>query len=305
MAIKAYTLIPLTLALLTAPLLLSVINKVKAVFAGRKGLPVLQPYYDILKLLHKGATYSQTTTWVFKAGPLVTLVSTLMALLMVPMGPCPALLAFPGDFVLLAYLFGLARFSTVIAALDTGSSFEGMGASREVTFSALAEPAFFLGLAAVARLSGSASLSGMFSALNGHLWRTSGPVLLLVAVALGVILLTENARIPIDDPNTHLELTMIHEVMVLDHSGPEFGAILYGSALKLWIMGTILTGILIPAHGGPWLLSLLVSVVGLLGLAVVIGLVESSMARMRLVRVPQLLTGAVGLCALALILTLR
>jgi formate hydrogenlyase subunit 4 len=305
MAIKMYTLIPPVLALMAAPLMLYVINKVKAAFAGRKGAPVLQPYHDMLKLFRKGATYSRTTTWVFKAGPLITLVSTLLALLMVPLGSCPALLAFPGDFVLLAYLFGLGRFFTVLAALDTGSSFEGMGASREVTFSALAEPAFFLGLAAVARLSGKASLSTMFSALNSHVWSTSAPVLLLVAVALGVILLTENARIPIDDPNTHLELTMIHEVMVLDHSGPEFGAILYGSALKMWIMGAILTGILIPIHEGAWYLSLPVALAGLLGLAVIVGIVESSMARMRLIRVPQLLTSATGLCALALILTLR
>ena len=301
----AYSLIPPALALLTAPLFLSVINKVKAVFAGRTGPPVLQPYHDILKLLRKGAIYSRTTTWVFKAGPILGITSTLAALLMLPMGSSPALLAFPGDFVLLAYLFGLARFFTVIAALDTGSAFEGMGASREVTFSALAEPALFLCMAALARLSGSTSLSGIFSALTGHAWRSSGPVLLLVGVALFVILLAENARMPVDDPNTHLELTMVHEVMVLDHSGPELGVIMYGSTLKLWIMTAILTGVLIPVHGGHFFPDLVIALFGMVGIYMIIGAVESSMARLRLLRVPQFLVGAAGLAAIALILVLR
>jgi len=305
MNINPFSLITAVFALAAAPLLLSVINKVKAGFAGRKGLPILQPYYDIIKLLRKNAVYSHTTSWVFRAGPLVGLASALTALLMLPMGSCPAIISFPGDFVLLAYLFGLTRFFIVIAALDTGSSFEGMGASREVTFSALAEPALFLGLAAMARLTGSVSLSGIFFALNIQVWTASAPVILLVAVSLLVIVLAENARMPVDDPNTHLELTMIHEVMVHDHSGPDLGAIHYGAALKLWIMGAILVGILVPIHGGNPMMNLMAAWGGMLVLAIIIGSIESSMARLRLLRIPQLLAGAAGLSALALILVLR
>ncbi|MBI3987817.1 MAG: NADH-quinone oxidoreductase subunit H, partial [Lentisphaerae bacterium] len=199
------------LALVLAPLLAGVINRTKALFAGRRGQPLLQLYRDLFKLLRKGAVYSRTTTWIFRAGPVVGLAAVLTTLLVVPFAGKPAVLAFPGDLVLFAGLLGLMRFVTVLAALDTGSSFEGMGASREVQFSALAEPALFLGLATLARQTGSFSLSDLF--MTGH---AMPPEFWLVAAAFLVIFLCENARIPFDDPNTHLELTMIHEVMVLD-----------------------------------------------------------------------------------------
>src|SRR5512137_1097673 len=163
------TLLPPLLALLLSPLLLGVINRTKALFAGRKGQPLLQGYFDLWKLLHKGAVYSRTTSWVFRAGPIVGLAAVGVATTLVPLGGVPALVAFPGDLVLLAGLLGLMRFFTVIAALDTGSAFEGMGASREVQFSALAEPALLLALAAIARASGRFSLSDMLpAAAGGH-----------------------------------------------------------------------------------------------------------------------------------------
>src|SRR5438132_4117243 len=171
------------LALVFAPLLFGIINRTKAVVAGRVGQPLLQLYYDLWKLLQKGAVYSRTTTWVFRAGPVVGLGTVLVALALVPFGGIPALLAFPGDLVLFAYLLGVGRFFTVVAALDTGSSFEGMGASREVTFSTLAEPALLLGLAAVARQTGSLSLSGMVSNLTPGVWAHAAPTLALVAAA--------------------------------------------------------------------------------------------------------------------------
>ena len=293
------------LALVLAPLLVGVVNRTKALVAGRRGQPLLQPYHDLWKLLRKGAVYSRTTTWVFRASPVVGLAAVLVALAMVPLGGLPALISFPGDLVLFAYLLGLMRFFMVIAALDTGSSFEGMGASREVQFSALAEPALLLGLAAVARQTGSLSLSAMYSAISVDLWRAAGPGLALVAAALGVVFLAENARIPVDDPNTHLELTMIHEVMVLDHSGPDFAFILYTAALKLWVLGALLTGIVIPFRSGSVWFDAAVGVACMLGLAAVVGVIESSMARLRLIRVPQLLVGAGALAALAIILGLR
>ncbi len=298
-------LIHILLGLVFAPLLLGIINRTKALFAGRRGQPLLQLYYDVWKLLRKGAVYSRTTTWVFRAGPIVGLAAVLAAMALVPFGKMPALVAFPGDLILFAYLLGLMRFFTVIAALDTGSSFEGMGASREVQFSALAEPALFLGLVAIARRTGSISLSGMFDKISVDVWQTAGLSLALVAAALLVVLLCENARIPVDDPDTHLELTMIHEVMVLDHGGPDFAFIVYGVALKVWVLGALLIGIAVPIHSGNAWIDISSLIGGMLALAIVIGIIESTMARLRLVRVPQLLVGAGVLATLALILVLR
>jgi formate hydrogenlyase subunit 4 len=293
------------LALAGAPLLLGVINRVKAFFAGRTGQPLLQAYYDLFKLLRKGNVYSATTSWIFKAGPIVGLASVFVALMMTPIGGLPALLHFPGDLILFAYVLGLMRFFTVIAALDTGSAFEGMGASREVQFSALAEPAFLLCLTAIACRTGSYSLSTMIPGLTLGIWLKEGPALAMIAVSLLAVLLAENARIPVDDPNTHLELTMIHEVMVLDHSGPDFAFILYSASLKLWVLGSILMGIILPAHTGTHFLDIATAIIGMFVLAVVIGIIESAMARLRLVRVPQLLVGASVIAVIGLILILR
>jgi formate hydrogenlyase subunit 4 len=294
------------LALLLAPLMPGVINRTKAWFAVRRGQPLLQAYFDLGKLLKKGAVYSRTTTWVFVAGPIVGLACVTTALLIVPLGGVPGLLAFPGDFFLLAYLLGLMRFFTIIAALDTGSSFEGMGASREAFYSALAEPALLLGLAAMVAQSHSLSLSAMYAAVtSGAMTSPAGPALLLVAAALLIVFLAENARIPIDDPNTHLELTMIHEVMVLDHSGPDFAMIQYGACLKLWILGSLLVGMLSPVRSGWFLVDLAAGLVGLVLLAVLTGIVESLMARLRLVRVPQFLIAASILSVVAFALVMR
>lgn len=292
------------LSLLFAPFLLGVINRTKAFFAGRRGQPLLQPYHDLWKLLRKGAVYSRTTTWVFRAGPLVGLAAALASAALLPFAGAPALVAFPGDFILLAYLLGCLRFAMALAALDTGSSFEGMGASREVEFSAFAEPVLFLGLAALAATTESLSLSDMLFVATGKASAHHGLVLALVAAATIVVLLAENARIPVDDPNTHLELTMVHEVMVLDHGGPDLAFIQYASALKLWILGQLLIGLVLPLSSlSPWA-GTAVAAAGMLAVSVIVGAIESSMARLRLIRVPQLLVGAGVLSALALLLVL-
>jgi formate hydrogenlyase subunit 4 len=198
------------------------------------------------------------------------------------------------------------RFFTVLAALDTGSSFEGMGASREVFFSALAEPALLLGLAAMATQARSLSLSAMYAAVTpGAMTASAGPALLLVAAALLIVFLAENARIPIDDPATHLELTMIHEVMVLDHGGPDLAMIQYAAMLKLWVLGTLLVGILVPVRSGLRGIDLAAGIAGMLALAVLVGVIESTIARLRLVRVPQFLVAASVLSILALVLVMR
>jgi formate hydrogenlyase subunit 4 len=234
---------------------------------------------------------------------MVGLAATLMAATLVPLGNFPALIAFPADFLLFAGLLGLMRFFTVAAALDTGSSFEGMGASREVFFSALTEPALLVALATLARQTGQLSLSTMLEPVSAAHWLQAGPVLALVVIALMIVLLAENARIPVDDPNTHLELTMIHEVMVLDHGGPDFAFILYSSALKLWLFAALVVGIVVPATDNAWL-NLLLAAGGMFVVAMVVGVIESIMARLRLVVVPQLLVGAGALAAVAFLLGL-
>jgi formate hydrogenlyase subunit 4 len=189
------------LALALPPLLLGVINRTKALIAGRIGPPLFQPYYDFIKLLRKGTVLSQTTTWVFLAGPAVAFVTTLLAALLVPLGGHAAPIAFDGDFIVFAYALGLGRFFTVTAALDTGSSFEGMGGAREVTFSCLAEPALFFGLLVLAHASGSYSLTDMLGPNVAFTWSIAGAALAAVLVSWFVVLLAENSRIPFDDPN--------------------------------------------------------------------------------------------------------
>lgn len=300
--------IPPLLAIVLAPLMLGIINRTKAIFGGRRGQPLLQVYFDLWKLLHKGAVYSHTTTWVFRAGPIVSLAATLVAALLIPLANFNAPVHFAGDLILLAYLMGLARFFTVTAALDTGSAFEGMGASREVFFSTMVEPALLLSVAAVAREAVGRSLqvdlTEMHRHISGALWSEAGLILVFVAVALCIVLLTECSRIPVDDPNTHLELTMIHEVMVLDHGGPDLAMILYGAAVKMWLLAALIVGLILPVTQTVWL-DLPLSLLCMFAISVTVGMVESVMARLRMVRVPQLLAGATTLAILALVLEYR
>jgi len=298
-------LIHLMLLLILPPLLLGVINKTKALAAGRVGAPWLQSYYDLLKLMRKGMVLSTTTTWVFVAGPVITLATVLLAGLLIPFGPFNAPIAFTGDLILFAYFFGLARFFTTAAALDTGSAFEGMGAAREVTFACLSEPALFFALLVLAKKSGSLTLNHMLHGPVTAFPATPAAPLVLVTIGLFIILLAETCRIPVDDPNTHLELTMIHEVMVLDHSGPLLGVILYAAALKLFVLSALLLHLIAPFQTGYWWLDWPLFMVETLGLAALIGVLESLMARLRMKRVPYLLTGALLLCGAGFILLVR
>jgi formate hydrogenlyase subunit 4 len=305
MGVIFHNIVHLLVALVLPPLMLGVINRTKALFAGRIGPPLLQPYYDLVKLFQKGSVYSSTTTWVFRAGPVIGLVTAAIALLVVPLASSQAPVSFAGDFLLLAYLLGLGRFFTAAAALDTGSPFEGMGAAREVTFACLAEPALFLGFLVLAKLTGSLSLAGMLGGLLATHWMTEGASLALVMLSWCIVLLVENCRVPFDDPNTHLELTMIHEVMVLDHSGPAFGMILYGAALKLFIFGALIFRLLVPLASGFWWLDWSIFIAGMLVLSVAVGVVESTMARLRMPHVPILLLAACLLSGFGIILVIR
>ncbi len=297
-------LIHLAVTALVPPLLPGFIAKTKAFVAGRVGPPILQPWYDVIRLMRKGSVFSTTTTWVFRAGPVVGLVTALLAAMLVPAGG-PAPVAFAGDLILFAYLFGLGRFFTVAAALDTGSAFEGMGGAREATFSCLAEPALFFSLLVLARLSGSTSLTHMLGAGLPGMWSSAGAPLVLVSVSLFVVLLAENCRVPFDDPNTHLELTMIHEVMALDHSGPAFGVILYGAAVKLFVFSAIVVQVILPVRTDSLGLNWAVFLAGVFAVSIFVGFVESMMARLPMTRVPNLLVAACLLSAFGLILLAR
>ena len=309
------------LALLLAPLLPGIIARIKAKVAGRHGKPVLQLYFDIFKGLRKGEVISQVTTPVFTLGPVEGLAGAAAlalgigiqnfpegaALALLPLGGMASPLRFSGDFLLAAYLLGLGRFLTMLAALDTGSSFEGMGASREAAFSALSEPVLFLclltlvGVGSTLGMHDALSLSGMLGGRPAHEWLLGRAELLLVPVVFFVLLLVENSRIPVDDPTTRLELTMIHEVMILDHSGPSLSFIEYGAALKLWFFAALPAGILVPDL--PLWQQSLCWLACIFAVAVLVGIVESVMARLRMQKVPVLLGGAAVLSALALILT--
>lgn len=287
------------LLLVMPPFFLGVISKTKAFFAGRKGPPLFQAYYDLFKLFQKEMVVSNNASFIFKIAPVGILTAILMSGFFIPLlGQAP--LKFEGDVILFAYFLAAARFLTILAAMDVGSSFEGMGASREATFGALSELAFFLGMIALAVMTDSLSLTGIFEWEGRHpLWN---PAVLMLFVAFFVILLTENARMPIDDPATHLELTMIHEVMILDYSGPHLALILYGASIKLFIFMALTVSILWPTQEVDFLKSVSCFLVKMGGMAVAIGLVESMNARLRLIKIPQLLVTNFVVTALSLML---
>jgi formate hydrogenlyase subunit 4 len=294
----------LALLLLLAPLLPGVATRTRAFLTGRRGAPVHQLYFDLAKLWRKGVVYSTTTTWVFRLAPVAVTVTAILAACLLPLDGRQSVMSFSGDLIAFASLLALGRFSLVLAGLDTGSSFEGMGASREVTFASFAEPALFLCFIALVRATGSLSLAGMLGRPLADAWPTAAPSLLMIGAALFAVLLAENSRVPVDDPATHLELTMIHEVIVLDHSGPDLALILYGSALKLGLFGVLLVGVLVPRANLPAGTALAVLAGGLLAVAALVGVVESVMARLRLDRVPQFLVAASALAFLAVVLLL-
>jgi formate hydrogenlyase subunit 4 len=294
-------------ALAMAPGLAGLVVRVKALVAGRRGAPLVQPYRDLAKLARKATVLPAGASAAFLAGPAAALATAVAAALFVPLAFGDAPLAFAGDAIVFVYVLALGRFLLVLSALDAGSAFEGMGASREVAFAALVEPALLLALAALARSSGSLSLSGMLSPAGEADLSVVAPVVVLAAGALFLALLAECSRLPFDDPATHLELTMIHEVMVLDQGGPALGWVLYGGMVKLLLLAAVVARLPLLALGDavpPGARAALF--VGLLvAVAVAVGVAESSMARLRLLRVPQLLVTANLLAGFALLVALR
>lgn len=274
-----FILINIVIVLFFPLFFLGIINKTKAVIGGRKGASVFQPFYDFMKLMRKGEVISNTTSFIFSLAPIMILSSLLFAYIFIPISG-NSIMNFEGDFVLFAYLLGFSKFFMVISALDTGSSFEGMGASREVTFTSILEPGFFIIMGSVAFISGLKSFNDIHNLLlvPGHLILL---IITLVVIALFIMMIVEGCRVPADDPNTHLELTMIHEVMVLDNSGPDFGFILYSSGLKMFLISSIIALFITP-FGYNLYVGYLMYIAIVIASAIVIGIIESIMARVRM-----------------------
>jgi formate hydrogenlyase subunit 4 len=301
----ATRLVTLFAVLLLAPALPGIATRTKSLLTGRRGAPILQLYADLAKLVRKGVVYSRTVTIVFRAAPVVLTASVLVAALLLPLDGRAPIFGFTGDLVAFAGLLGLGRMALVLAGLDTGSSFEGMGASREVTVAAFAEPALLLSFTVLVLATGNLSLGGMLGPPLAAVWTSVAPSLVLAGASLFMLLLAENARVPIDDPATHLELTMIHEVMILDHSGPDLALILFAGAVKFALFSALIVTVLVPlADFDPWV-SVGLLLAGLAVLAALVGIIEAVMARLRMDRIPQFLVAASALAGFGVILLLR
>lgn len=288
--------------LLVMPFLLTgIINRVKSLWSGRRGPPLGQPAWDALRLIRKTSVYSSTTTPLFRIAPWVLLITSLASALVTPLLGSTPLVSFSFDFVVLAYAWALGRAAVMLAALDTGSSFEGMGAAREATFSTLVEPALFLVVGALCLFSHTHTLhQALLLKIDGG---ASAAAWICAVVCLLIVLQTETARMPVDDPTTHLELTMVHEVMVLDHSGPELAAIQVANAVKLLVGASFIATLLNPLGGQGTIFSALLTVGLSVLVAVAVGTVESLIARLKLRMVPQYVGVAIAASFIALLAT--
>ena len=264
-------------------LMIGIIKKTKAFWGGRKGVRILQPLYDVIRLFKKETVYSETTSWVFKLAPVIGFTSIIFAGLFVPMISLKAILTIPFGFIIFSYILGFGKFFSLIGAMDTGSSFEGMGASREACFSTIVEPAFFIFMGSIVALTGNHTFENLKMILeNAGIYGIL--IIALSVITLFIMLLIEGCRVPVDDPTTHLELTMIHEVMILDNSGVDLALITWGAAIKMFLLSALITTLILPA-GLPVWLSAIAFILIIFLISVIIGTVESSTARFRMTHV--------------------
>ena len=286
-----------------APLLSGIIKKVKAFFQIRKGPSIFQPYYDIAKLLRKDSVVSENVSWIFYASPLVSFAAILTAGLLIPIFISDIPFGFAGDLIAVVYLFALARFFTALASLDAGSSFGGMGGSREMFVASLVEPAMMLSIFAVAVNAGSTNLGSISQTVSNLGIDAMSPSYLLAFVAFFIIAIAETGRIPVDNPATHLELTMIHEAMILEYSGKQLAIVELAAMMKLLLVFSLLASIFFPwgmdAAGIPAALGIYLIKIAILGVAMAV--VETSTAKWRLFRLPELMSISLMLSFLALI----
>ena len=297
------------LLLALAPVVTGCIRSWKARLQNRRGPPVWQPYLDLAKFLRKDMVISEHTSWVFWFAPYVVFLSALLAGLMVPMLTAQAPLSLFGGVLVVVGLLALGRFFLALGGLDPGSAFGGMGSSREMTIAAIAEPAMMLAIFTVAIGAGSTDLSQMVQASQGPAWKLFNPTHAMAFVALFIVLLAETGRIPVDNPATHLELTMVHEAMLLEYSGRYLALMEWGASVKQLVLMTLLANVFLPlgiatdASPAALGLSVLAYLGKLLVLAAEVVLVETTNAKLRLFRVPDLLSAAFVLATLALLST--
>ena len=297
------------LLLVLAPLITGCIRSWKARLQNRRGPPVWQPYFDLVKFLRKDMVISEHASWVFSAAPYVVFITALLTGLMVPLTTTQAPLSLFGGVLAVVGLLALGRFFMALGGLDPASAFGGMGSSREMTIAAIAEPALMLAIFTVAITAGSTDLSHIVTSAQQSGWDLLNPARLMAFAALFIVLLAETGRVPIDNPATHLELTMIHEAMLLEYSGRYLALMEWGASIKQLVLMAILVNIFLPVgliadHSAAMLgLGLVVFLVKILLLSAAVALVETVNAKLRLFRVPDLLSAAFVLAAMALLST--
>ena len=294
-------LLPFLFILGVSPLLVGLINKQKALLTGRLGAPIWQPYYDLFRLSRKETMYASTASFISRLAPVVSFSAILIAGFMLPIGYMRPLLSFSGDIIVFAYLLGLARFFQILGAMDIGSSFEGMGAAREAAFAVFAEPIYFFTIGSLAFVSGYTSLYEVY--LSIHLDNPSSLVFIIVSsISAFFLMVTECSRMPIDDPTTHLELTMIHEVMILDNSGIDLFLYQYSSYIKIMIYGIFEVLFFNPfSLHNQWLGFSLFAILLLL-LSTVVAWGETMIARLKIKSIPQYLLFATAIGILNLLI---
>lgn len=271
--------ISLILIIIASLFFMGIVIRTKSITSGRKGPGIFQPLKDVVRLWKKGAVYSETTSFIFQIAPSIYFASILMAILTIPFGPYEGIISFSGDFVFFAYVLAFGKFFSIIGALDTGSSFEGMGASREALYSLLAEPAFFILMGSFALFTGHTSFIEIFTSLHFGTY-ISYALGILATFVLIMIAMIENSRMPIDDPKTHLELTMVHEVMILDNSGFDLGLILFATNLKFAMYGALIANFF--THSFPIYIEIPIFLAVQFIFAMIVGLLESFSARYRM-----------------------
>ena len=298
-----YYLFQIVVLVMLAPLVNGIITKIKAFSQKRKGAPVLQMYFDIYKLFKKQSVVSEVSSWIFKVTPYVVLATALCAGMLVPVLTSILPENLPGDVFFVIYILALGRFFMMLAALDTGGTFGGMGSSREALISSLAEPSLLISLITIGLVAKTTSVSGMMIKMQTESAPLFQPVYVLALFAILLVILMETSRIPIDDPATHLELTMVHEAMILEYSGRNLAIMELGSVVKQLVLITIVVNLFLPYKqylGAGGLLFILVTlgiyILKVVFVSALIALIEVSTVKLRFFSMP-------NLAALSLILS--
>ena len=294
-------LISIIVILGVAPLFAGMVNKQKAILTGRVGAPILQQYYELQRLFKKETIVAASSSFISRVSPAINLVTLIIAAAMLPVGFWKPLISFNGDIILFAYILGLARFFQILAAMDIGSSFEGMGAAREATFALFAEPIFFFTIGSISFISGLTSLYDIYNSIE--LTNISYEVFIVIcSISVFMLAVTECSRMPVDDPNTHLELTMIHEVMILDNSGIDLFLYQYSSHLKLFIYTILEISFFYPFSNRSYFLGILIFITGSIALSFTLGIVETITSRYKMKNVPLYLLFATAIGILNLLI---